>query len=398
MTLLVQKFGGTSLATLDRIERAALRVKKAKEQGNSVIVVVSAMGEETDTLLQLAHHFKLSEYTREHDCLLSTGEQKSMTLFSLALMSLGCKARSLTAAQAGIHANGPYGYAKIVDIDTHKITSFLNDGEVVVVAGFQGMVGDDIVTLGRGGSDLTAVALAAALKADECQIFTDVDGVRFADPRLVPLAHKLDTINVKEMLALSRLGAKVLHDRAVLLAKKMNVRLRVLSSFEAGEGTLVAQEGDLKPSVVGITSQDAQVLIRLKLPHHETLLLAIQRYLASIHIMMSSMSFVGNEQVELTIIMPQEVWSHAKTSLTALLGAASNGLVVRESLVQISLIGHGVHLQASIREKFYQVLGEYDCNILYSASSEVALSVLTEVAHLPELMKRLYQILHSSSC
>lgn len=396
MSLLVQKFGGTSVATLERIERAAMRVKHEIEQGNSVVVVVSAMGEETDTLLDLANHFNLPEYTREHDCLLSTGEQKSMALFALALMRLGCKARSLNAAQAGIHASGPYGYARIVDIDIHKITPFLMQGEVVVIAGFQGMVGENIATLGRGGSDLSAVALAAALKADECQIFTDVDGVRFADPRLVPLAHKLDTINIQEMLELARLGAKVLHDRAVLLAKKMNVRLRVRSSFDRGEGTLVAQAGVDQPSLVGITSQEAQVLIRLSLPQLDVAI--IQHYLASIHVGMSSMQVIEDGLVELLVIMPQEVWFHAKTAVAALLDSIHHQLIVCESLVQISLIGRGVHLEASIREKFYQVLGEYGCNILYSTGSEVALSVLTEVVHLPELMERLYQILHSSSC
>lgn len=397
MGLLVQKFGGTSLATPERIQRAALRVTKEKEKGHRLVVVVSAMGEETDALLALADHFKLPDYSREHDMLLATGEQKSMALLAIALIKLGCKARSLTAAQAGIHASGAYGYARIVDIEIQKIMLPLDQGDVVVIAGFQGMMGEELTTLGRGGSDLTAVALAAALKADECQIFTDVEGVHFADPRLVPIAHKLDTINFKEMLALSHLGAKVLHHRAVLLAKKMQVPLRVLSSFVEGKGTVVAEECPEDSGVMGIACQDQQVLVRLSFRQDDGILSAITGYLARIHIMISSMGYRENEQIELVFVIPKETWSHAHPALLVLLGSTEHAITVREPLAQISIIGKGIHLSADIREKFHQVLRECGANILYSTGSEVALSALTDIAHLSVVMEELYQVFHFKS-
>ena len=256
MALLVQKFGGTSLATLEHINHAADLVAKAKQAGHSVVVIVSAMSGETDRLINLAH--SISEYPneREYAALVATGEQVSMALMAMALINRGINARSYTGGQARIHTCSQFKKARIQAIDTQPILKDLEQGTVVVIAGFQGIDKDgNVTTLGRGGSDTTAVAIAAALKADECQIYTDVDGVYTTDPRIVPDAKRLEQITFEEMLELSSLGAKVLQIRAVEFAGKYNIPLRVLSSSQEGPGTLITyqQKSSMEaPLVTGI--------------------------------------------------------------------------------------------------------------------------------------------------
>ena len=243
MSLIIQKYGGTSVGDCARIEAVADRVLGAHEQGHRVVVVVSAMAGETDRLLGLAKQLEAAPRGRELDVLLSTGEQVTIALLAMALHARGAKARSMTGAQVGIKTDAAFNKARIRHIDASAVNAALDEREIVIVAGFQGITDTgEITTLGRGGSDTTAVALAAALSADECQIYTDVDGVYTTDPRIVPEARRLDRITYEEMLEMASLGAKVLQIRSVEFASKYQVALRVLSSFEDGPGTLITSE------------------------------------------------------------------------------------------------------------------------------------------------------------
>ncbi|HET9123221.1 MAG TPA: aspartate kinase, partial [Acidiferrobacteraceae bacterium] len=243
MPLIVQKYGGTSVGTVERINAVADKVVRDRARGDDVVVVLSAMSGETNRLLALARALHEDAPAREVDVLLATGEQVTIALLSIALARRGCEARSYTGAQVHIRTDSVHGKARIVDIDDARVRQDLKQGRVVVIAGFQGVdEHGNITTLGRGGSDTTAVAMAAALKADECQIYTDVDGVYTTDPRIVPKARRLDRITVEEMLELASLGAKVLQIRSVEFAGKYRVPLRVLSSFEEGGGTLITYE------------------------------------------------------------------------------------------------------------------------------------------------------------
>ncbi|MCG8070697.1 MAG: aspartate kinase, partial [Candidatus Thiodiazotropha taylori] len=243
MALIVQKYGGTSVGSVERISAVAEKVKAYRDRGDQVVVVVSAMSGETNRLIGLASEIDDRPSPREMDVLVSTGEQVTIALLSMALQKIGCDARSYTGGQVHILTDSAHSKARIRDIDAARVKSDLDKGRVVVVAGFQGVdEHGSITTLGRGGSDTTAVAMAAALKADECQIYTDVDGVYTTDPRVVPNARRLERITFEEMLEMASLGSKVLQIRAVEFAGKYNVPLRVLSSFEAGEGTLITFE------------------------------------------------------------------------------------------------------------------------------------------------------------
>jgi len=245
MSLFVQKYGGTSVGSVERIQAVADRVYKTAQQGNQVVVVVSAMSGETNRLLALADEISDKPLPRELDVLVSTGEQVTTALLCMALAELGQEARSYTGRQAGILTDDSYNKARISEINTDAVMKDLNEGRVVVLAGFQGVnEAGDVTTLGRGGSDTSAVAMAAALKADECQIYTDVNGVYTTDPRVVSNARKLDRITFEEMLEMASLGSKVLQIRSVEFAGKYNVALRVLSSFEEGEGTLITIDED----------------------------------------------------------------------------------------------------------------------------------------------------------
>ena len=268
MALIVQKYGGTSVGTVERIQNVARRVKKHRDAGDDVVVVVSAMSGETNRLIALANDITAAPSAREMDVLVSTGEQVTIALLSMALETIGCAARSYTGPQVHILTDSAHSKARIMDIDNARVCADLKAGRVVVIAGFQGVDQQgNITTLGRGGSDTTAVAMAAALKADECQIFTDVDGVYTTDPRVEPKARKLDRITFEEMLEMASLGSKVLQIRSVEFAGKYNVPLRVLSSFEdEGEGTLITLEEDgveaAKISGIAFNRDEAKLTIR----------------------------------------------------------------------------------------------------------------------------------------
>lgn len=266
MPLIVQKFGGTSVGSIDRILMVTERIVEAKNKGNDVVVVVSAMGQSTNSLVDMAERLSQDPAGREMDMLLSSGEQVSISLLAMALISKGYPAVSLTGWQAGIMTDSVHNRARILDIHSNKIENFVRKGTIVIVAGFQGITEDgEVTTLGRGGSDTTAVALAASIKADLCEIYTDVSGVFSANPRIVPTAKKLVRISLDEMMELATLGASVLHPRAVECAKKYNVRLMVRSSFTDEEGTLIEGDVDMEEKLVcGVTHKDHIAKITIK--------------------------------------------------------------------------------------------------------------------------------------
>src|SRR3990167_9784317 len=266
MALIVQKYGGSSVGNLDRIHHVAKKISQTKQEGHDVVVVVSAMYGETDRLIQLANALTLKPHPRELDVLLATGEQVSMALLSMALNAVNCQARSFTAAQIGIHTDDLHANARILEVKTEKIWHELKKNHVVIIAGFQGINDDgEITTLGRGGSDTSAVAIAAALKAHECQIYTDVAGVYTTDPHFLPEAQVLPQISFEEMLEMASLGAKVLQMRSVELANKNNMPIRVLSTFSDSPGTLVTFEDEImqKRLVSGIAFSREEAIISL---------------------------------------------------------------------------------------------------------------------------------------
>ncbi|MCW8330615.1 aspartate kinase [Photobacterium sp. SDRW27] len=269
-SLIVQKFGGTSVGSIERIQAVAERIIEAKEKGKQLVVVVSAMSGETNRLLGLAQQIDAVPAARELDVLMSAGEQVSMALLAMMLNRMGHAAISLTGWQAGIKTDSQFNDAKITDVDPSYIQQLLEQDQIVIVAGFQGITDNrDITTLGRGGSDTTAVALAGALNADECQIFTDVDGVYTCDPRLVPEARRLDVVHFDDMTSMARNGAKVLQLQSVEYARQHGVPLRVLSSFEEGEGTLVSFDSSAVAGVVGIALKKQQTLLDVDMPVSE---------------------------------------------------------------------------------------------------------------------------------
>lgn len=345
MALYVQKFGGTSLATIERIQRVAQIIIKARNAGHQVVVVVSAMGGETDDLVDLARHVDGDLAPREYDMLLSSGEQKSMALLAMALLQQNCSTRSLTGWQANIHTDAHHGKSKIVDIDTKAINSCLSRNEVVVVAGFQGVSQQqEITTLGRGGSDLTAVALAAALHAKECQIYSDVDGVHTVDPRLISGAPKLSEVSFDEMLVLSALGAKVLHRRAVKLAHKLHVPLRVLSSMSAGEGTLLldAAEPIARP-VTGLACLQEVTLLHLNCLAGREVEAKIHAALDRFKLVDALFKFSANgSRVQATFVINSYFVDALETVLRTELAAEVSGYEIIGDLCVISLVGQSV--------------------------------------------------------
>ena len=399
MHILIQKFGGTSLADIGCIQRAADKVINAKMQGRKVVVVVSAMGDETDHLIALANQLQDQPNPREYDQLLSCGEQKSMALLAMALENQGCKAISLTAIQAGIHTNAVHGHARIVDIDTVKILQYLQGEEVIIVAGFQGDAGGHVTTLGRGGSDLTAVALAAALKAEECQIFTDVAGVYSIDPRIIPKAQRLDTVSFDEMIELSHLGAKVLHHRAVLLARKMHVPLRVLSSFEPGEGTKITSVSGQKVNspvassllVTGIACQEQQALVELFCSNSENLLEQLNQLLMRFHLTVASFSSAEQgREVEIKIILPVALVRRVEELLVGLFEGQHYQLLKQMELTQLSIVGVGVGVEDQAAKLFYTVLSQHSVKIRHAYANKLTISALIEVNESKKIIEDLF--------
>jgi aspartate kinase len=390
MALIVQKYGGTSVGSVERIQNVAARVKRHRDAGDDVVVVVSAMSGETNRLIGLAAEISESPSAREMDVLVSTGEQVTIALLCLALQEIGCDARSYTGAQVHILTDSAHSKARIMDIDHARVCADIKAGRVVVVAGFQGVdEHGDITTLGRGGSDTTAVAMAAALDADECQIFTDVDGVYTTDPRVEPKARKLDRITFEEMLEMASLGSKVLQIRSVEFAGKYNVPLRVLSSFEdGGEGTLITLEEDVveaaKISGIAFNRDEAKLTIR-GVPDHPGVAYQILGPIgeANVEVDMIVQNIANDGTTDFTFTLNRSEYKKAMDILNRVsseLGARE--VVGDDKIVKISLVGVGMRSHAGIASKMFEALSREGINIQMISTSEIKISVVVDEKYL----------------
>ena len=389
MALIVQKYGGTSVGTVEKIEDVADRLIAARESGHEVVVVVSAMSGETNRLIELAQQISAHPNPREYDVLVSTGEQVTIALLSMALNKKGYPAVSYTGSQVHILTDSAHTKARILDIDESRMREDLDAGRIVVVAGFQGR--DEhghITTLGRGGSDTTAVALAAALNADECQIYTDVDGVYTTDPRVVADARRLDRITFEEMLEMASLGSKVLQIRAVEFAGKYNVKLRVLSSFEEGPGTLITFEEDNMedPVISGIAfNRDEAKLTILGVPDEpgvaSRILSPIGR--GNIEVDMIIQNVAADDTTDFTFTVHRNDYEKA----LAILKKTAGELGAREvngddGIVKISLVGVGMRSHAGIASTMFETLAKEGINIRMISTSEIKVSVVVDEKYL----------------
>jgi aspartate kinase len=383
--LIVQKYGGTSVGNVDRIRALADRVRRVRQTGSRVVVVVSAMAGETDRLLGLAQEVTATPAAREVDMLLATGEMVSIALVAMALQEAGCAARSFTGMQGGIVTDGTHTHARIRTITTTRLQRDLSAGVIPVVAGFQGISeSDELTTLGRGGSDLTAVALAAALEADSCEIYTDVDGVYTADPNLVPQARRLDRVSYDEMLEMARLGAKVLQARAVEFAKAHDVLLWVKSSFTEGSGTLVTRpDQDMERVVVtGVTADSNQAKITLtRLPDRPGIAGNLFGRIAEagivVDMIIQNASEGGLTDISFTVARAdaQPTLAIARQSL-AEIGADS--VTLESGIAKVSIVGVGMQSHAGVAARMFRALAAENINIVMISTSEIKISCVID--------------------
>ena len=399
MALIVQKYGGTSVGSPERIQAVAERVKRFRDQGDDVVVVVSAMSGETDRLIKLAKGVNPEPPAREMDVLLATGEQVTIALLAMMLEKIGCPARSYTGHQVHIRTDNVFGKARILDIDESRVRSDLKLGRVVVVAGFQGVDEDgNITTLGRGGSDTTGVALAAALKADECQIYTDVDGVYTTDPRVVPQARRLDRITFEEMLEMASLGSKVLQIRSVEFAGKYKVPLRVLSSFAEGPGTLITyEENEMEaPLISGIAfNRDEAKLTVRGVPDKPGIAYRIIGDIAAanVNVDMIVQNVGADGSTDFTFTVHRGDYKKALETLRNTAGQlAAREVTGDDKIAKISIVGVGMRSHAGIASQMFKTLADEGINIQMISTSEIKISVVVEEKYL-ELAVR---TLHSS--
>ena len=398
MALYVHKYGGTSVGTVERIKHVAENIIKARQRGEDLVVVVSAMSGETNRLVALAHEAQERPNPREMDVLLSTGEQATIALLSMALEQRGCPACSYTGAQVRIVTDSAHTKARILDIDTDRMRADLAQSKVVVVAGFKGITeGGNITTLGRGGSDTTAVALAAALKADECLIFTDVDGVYTTDPRVEPKARRLERITFEEMLEMASLGSKVLQIRSVEFAGKYNVPLRVLSSFVEGSGTLISyEEANVeKPLISGIAfNRDEAKLTIMGVPDRPGIASKILGPIAGANIEVDMIvQNVGDDgSTDFTFTVNR---CEYRKALEILQGVCAE-LGAREaagddSIVKVSLVGVGMRSHAGIAARMFEALAKESINIQMISTSEIKISVVLNEKYLELAVRSLHE-------
>ena len=387
MALIVQKYGGTSVGSVERIKNVAKRVAKARAEGHDVVVVVSAMSGETNRLVALAQEIQEIPDPREFDVILSTGEQVTIGLLAMALKSIGVEAKSYTGWQVALKTDNAHTKARIEDIDDAKMRADLQDGKVVIVAGFQGVSGNgDITTLGRGGSDTSAVALAAALKADECQIYTDVDGVYTTDPRVVPEARRMETVTFDEMLELASLGSKVLQIRSVEFAGKYKVRLRVLSSLtEGGDGTLITFEEDpnMERAIVsGIAFDKNQARINVRgVPDKPGIAYQILGTVADANIEVDMIvQNVGTEgTTDFSFTVPRNEYKKTLEVLQALQHTIGAQEVSGDDTVcKVSIVGLGMRSHVGVASKMFRALAADSINIQMISTSEIKVSVLID--------------------
>ncbi|WP_295400894.1 aspartate kinase [uncultured Thiocystis sp.] len=399
MALIVQKYGGTSVGSVERIHLVADRVKRWTDQGHRVVVVLSAMSGETDRLIGLAKQIQERPEPRELDVLLSTGEQVTIALLSMALAAKGCPARSYTGGQVHILTDSAHNKARIRDIDAARVRADLDAGRVVVIAGFQGIdEHGDITTLGRGGSDTSAVAIAAALTADECQIYTDVDGVYTTDPRVEPKARKLDRITFEEMLEMASLGSKILQIRSVEFAGKYRVPLRVLSSFDEGEGTLITFEEDIveDAKISGIAfSRDEAKLTVLGVPDQPGVAHRILGPIADANIEVDMIIQNIADQAattDFTFTVHRNDYARALEILQGLAQALGARQVLGDArIVKISLVGVGMRSHAGIASQMFASLAGEGINIRMISTSEIKISVVVDEKYLELGVRTLHE-------
>ena len=397
MAFYVYKFGGTSVGSVERIKAVAEKVKKAHDLGDQIVVVVSAMSGETNRLVALAKEMQTQPTDREMDVLLSTGEQVTISLLCMALHNLGCDARSYTGGQVKILTDSSYTKARIREIEDVKMRADLNVGKVVVVAGFQGVdEHGNITTLGRGGSDTTAVALAAALKADECHIYTDVDGVYTTDPRVEPKARRLDHITFEEMLEMASLGSKVLQIRSVEFAGKYNVALRVLSSFKEGCGTLITyEESQMESALIsGIAfNRDEAKLTITGVPDLPGVAFKILGPIAdaNIEVDMIVQNIADDATTDFTFTVHRNDYQRAKNLLDqTCIELGARKVTGDNSIVKISIVGVGMRSHAGIASTMFKTLASEGINIRMISTSEIKISVVVDEKYLELAVRALH--------
>ncbi|MFC3606178.1 aspartate kinase [Stutzerimonas tarimensis] len=398
MALIVQKFGGTSVGSVERIEQVADKVKKFRDNGDEIVVVVSAMSGETNRLIDLARQINPAPEPRELDVMVSTGEQVTIALLAMALIKRGVQAVSYTGSQVRILTDSSFNKARILNIDGHRIQADLKAGKVVVVAGFQGVdEKGNITTLGRGGSDTTGVALAAALKADECQIYTDVDGVYTTDPRVVAKARRLEKVTFEEMLEMASLGSKVLQIRSVEFAGKYNVPLRVLHSFQEGPGTLITldeEESMEQPIISGIAfnRDEAKLTIR-GVPDNPGVAFSILGPIsaANVEVDMIVQNVAHDKTTDFTFTVHRNDYDKA----LAVLKQTADGMGAREvsgdtDIAKVSIVGVGMRSHAGVASRMFEALAKESINIQMISTSEIKVSVVIEEKYLELAVRALH--------
>ncbi|KQM17603.1 aspartate kinase [Plantibacter sp. VKM Ac-2880] len=411
MALIVQKFGGSSVADAESIKRVAKRIVETRKAGNEVVVAVSAMGDTTDELLDLAHEVTPIPAPRELDMLLSSGERISMALLAMAISSMGYVARSFTGSQAGMITDAQHGAARIVDVTPVRLREALDDGAIVIVAGFQGFNRDtrDITTLGRGGSDTTAVALAAALDADVCEIYTDVDGIFTSDPRVVPKARKIDRISSEEMLELAASGAKVLYIRAVEYARRHGVTLHVRSSFNNNEGTLVLNDAGRnnpgageapmeQPIVAGVATDLSEAKITVvgvpDLPGKAAEIFTIvAKSGGNVDMIVQNVSTAVSGVTDISFTLPKPEAQQVLRALAAEQGRVGFSAIQHDDQIgKLALVGAGMRTNTGVSAKLFEALSAAGINIEMISTSEIRISVVTRA----DTLNKAANVVHSA--
>ena len=402
MSLIVQKYGGSSVADAQSIKRVASKIAQAKEAGNDVVVTVSAMGDTTDDLIDLAQQVSGQPHAREMDMLLTTGERISMALLAMAIRDLGFDARSFTGSQAGMMTDAQHGRARIVDVTPTRVRQALDDGAIAIVAGFQGFNHDsrDITTLGRGGSDTTAVALAAALDAHVCEIYTDVDGVFSADPRVVPKAQKLDRVSYEEMLELAAAGAKVINIRAVEFARRHGVTLHVRSSFTEESGTWVSSSEKgmnvEEPMIAGVAGDTSEAKITVvgvpDIPGKAAGIFTIVAGAgANIDMIVQNVSVHDTGQTDISFTLPKEDGQRAVEALRAAQkDSGFESLIYDDHIGRLSVVGAGMRTNAGVSAQLFTALSDAGINIEMISTSEIRISVIMREEILAEAVKAVH--------
>jgi aspartate kinase len=396
--IIVQKFGGSSVENTERIKNVAKRVVAAKKTGTKVVVVVSALGDTTDDLLKLASEITEQPPERELDMLLSTGEQISIALLAMAIHALGEQAVSFTGGQVGIRTDGTHTKAKVVDIDTRRIRKALNEGKIAIVAGFQGInENEDITTLGRGGSDLTAVALAKVLKASMCEIFTDVEGVYTADPRIEPKARKLAAISYDEMLELASLGAQVMQARSIFVAKRFGVPIHVRSSFTSREGTMITKSvqamEDIVVSGVAVQKDEAKITIR-DVSDRPGMAARVFRDLAAegvnVDMIVQNTSREGATDLSFTVMKSDLAKAlRVARKVSEVIGAGE--VTLDEGVAKVSIVGIGMKSHSGVAARMFETMGKEKINIEMISTSEIKISCVIRREHAEKAVRVLHK-------